>query len=123
MAAKTTKRFHPVNPAMIAHTVPFAGCEWSVFWVLFGVSFAPAVGTGFQNIKMDLISVGFFLPSWGAARLLYLRDPRSFRKFVDHLSWAYERYVPRRMVGTTSARSKPSRVKKLVSVITRLVKP
>lgn len=43
----------------------------------------------------DLFCIVSFFPLWGGARLLYLHDPRSAAKLIEHLSFRFERYVPR----------------------------
>jgi hypothetical protein len=112
MPAAARKRLHRVNAALIAHSVPLCYCERIPFLVIACLALIPIAATGVTHWQPDLFGIVAFFPLWGAARLLYLYDPRSAAKVVEHLSWTAERYVPRLPHGAARRRvAKPGRAR------------
>jgi hypothetical protein len=97
------RRVHPVNPALIAHSVPLAGCERIPFLFISGLCLIPIAATGVTHWQPDLFAVVVFFPLWALGRMLYLYDPRSAAKLAEHLSWVTERYSPRVPLGAKRA--------------------
>jgi len=107
---------------MVAHSVPLWGCERIPMLGIICIAVVPIASTGVVHLQIDFFSILVFFPLWGGARLLYLYDPRSAAKLADHLSWVFERYLPRRPLGDVSADSqskKAGRSSKFISMLTR----
>lgn len=118
------KRLHRVNPALIAHAVPLAYCERAPILIVVGISIIPAAVTGMVHWQPDLFGVAVFFPGWAACRALYLYDPRCMSKIIGHLTWEFERYVPRapRDRRLAQSASRASVTRRLSSFFARLMR-